>query len=778
MIRRERHDCDGFIIFAHPYPTRASVRGRSCSIDTGVPESVFRVLRTQALTAFSVERLEALQIAENLRATLDRYAWLAPLTSADLVPDEPEAVTQHIELLQHLAATAHVRTRFAKALARYLLSAVALATSASLLASLTAPLVSHGALQTFAATAAAALLARFVVSEMLTHASPPKAHGSAAVVSLGAGVSAAALFVSAVLPATLTAAILYVSCTATSLLFLYWIADIHSLVFPDPKPPTDRMRTTPHVHWDGAIAPAWRPNRWLLPDSPDFANQQALWDAFQKLRESRLDRPGPYFAWAGIRMRLHSAYGGAILFGAPQAGKTKLLRTIMRGSIPYVPRSLIYDPKRLFYPVISALLPEHDIALAYCFDERARVWNIAGDVDTPERAATFAKACVPDQPDASGPYWAQSARGLLTAIIAWLNLVKPLQWTLRDLIAATDREYLPQILKATEQGTHEYEHHLTGPRQSGRPDSVIAALAGYLQPLQAIAAAHDYHVRNGRSFTLREWVTGRGPRCIIFSRDREHHAALDPLNQKLFDFAGMLLLDRDVSLSVPDTFIFLDELQEAEAFGSLQELLSNGRERGVSVVITSQTINALIARYGRERAHTIVDLCRNQAFLRLDSPETADLASKLAGIQHYVERTVTQGRTRTVTDGWSSSYQSFSHSGSVSVARSLSQHDVIKSEPLLLPSVLTNLPSPSPAYGLPGYFRQEDLHAFPLISPTWIDEHDARESAEPAFVPLSHESFGTFRRWTRAEFVLLMKDAARRNLGSLSTTGDDDPTEE
>lgn len=773
MTQRERLDLDGFVIFTHPYPTRSTVRVRSTAIDTGVPEHVFEALRAHKLAAFSVERPEVWKIDSALRDTIKRFSVFVRDAPIVRVPEDPEEVARYLESLQHVAATAHVRSRYAKALLRHVLVAFVLATVYSILASLVGPFVPHSPWAGLWLLASAVVGAA-LVSPLASDAVPRKAEDAAATFVLASGVNAAGMLGSAAFPTVIAAVAFYLSGSFLLFTLGYWAVQLRRVVYPDPQPATDQLRTTPHVHWARAIAPAWRYNRRRLPDSPDFVKQQSLWDAQQRFWARMPNRPGPYFPWV-VRMPLRASYGGAALLGAPQSGKTTLMRLIMRGSIPYVPRSLVFDPKRLFYPVLTTLLREEEIALAYPFDARARVWNIAGDVDTPERAATFAKARIPDQPDASGPYWAQSARAILAAIINWLNLVKRGQWTLRDLIAATDREYLPTILKATEQGAQEYESHLSGPRQSGRPDSVIAGLAGALQPLRAIAALHDYHVRADRSFTVKDWIAGRGPRCIVFSRDREHHAALDPLNQTLFEYCAMLLLDRDVSLSTPDTFVFLDELQEIE-LSALEELMTNGRERGVSTIISSQSINLLNARYGKDRARALIDLCRNQAFLRLDSYDTAQIASQSA-TQHFIETAATRGISHTVGDSYTSGGPHSTSTSSSSTTRSYSEQHSVKSEPLLLPSVLMNLPAPAPAHGLAGYFRQEDLHAFPLLNPTWIAEHDPGQSSHPAFVPLAHATVGPFRRWTGAEFAALNKTAAKRRMRNLFDR-DDDSSEE
>jgi hypothetical protein len=479
-------------------------------------------------------------------------------------------------------------------------------------------------------------------------------------------------------------------------------------------------------------------------------------------------------------MPVVEAYGNIALLGSPRSGKSLLIEAMMRGLLPRSRRALIYDPKRLFYPTLTAIFGSEDVALAYPFDARACVWNIAADCDTAVRAATFARARIPDRADQNGPYWTQSARALLVGVIIWLQLVKPRRWTLRDLVAATDREYLTQILKATEYGRYQYEQHLKirAIRDSGRPDSVVAGLAAALEALQPVAAAHDYHMKAGRFFSVRDWISGQGPRCVVFSRDREHGAALDPLNQTLFDYKAMMLLDNPVSTREPDTFVFLDELQEASELSALQELLSNGRERGVSTIVSAQSLTALAARYGTERAKAIIDLCRSQAFLRLDSVETAELASKLCGLQYFVDVSDSGGTSRTDTFGYTSgAHPSSTRSIGIGTNRGWQHH--VRSEPLVSAGTLLELPGPSKEMGLVGLFRQEEIRAFHLLSPTWIDDHAPPRSDEPAYDPLGSDITGRFRRWTKAEFLALAAKArGPRSQGFLERFFDENTDED
>lgn len=755
MTFPEKISIAGFTIYTRPYPTRVSIRLRENEIATGIPASLFAALFQLELCAASLDWELAQQVASNLIRSLSRYAGRSEAKAFALQlsnAQTPDTLSALIEVLQQQVATGYLKALYRARLFRRVALLVLASLGHSISMAVMAPVASNLA-GPLLGSIALALLIGWGVSAILTHSLGESWGAEPMGVSAGLATAGSALQV--VSPSALGAVLLFVGAAAVAASFAYWESEAKRRLFSPPVSPSNALPTSPHLHWPRAIAPAWYGNRKPLPDTVNFTSPEALW------RHFRASSRGPYFPFAGVRMPLIEAYGNAALLGAPGSGKTKLIECMMRGVLPHARRALVYDPKRLFYPTLSAIYGPDDVALSYPFDARACVWNIAADCDTEVRAATFARARIPDRADQNGPYWTQSARALLVSIIIWLQLVKPRRWSARDFVAATDREYLTQILKATEYGRYQWEQHLKirAVRDSGRPDSVIAGLAAALEAFQPVAAAHDYHMKAGRSFSVRDWISGRGPRCIVFSRDREHGAALDPFNQTFFDYVAMMLLDNPVSVREPDTFVFLDELQEASELAALQEILSNGRERGVSTILSAQSVTALAARYGAERAKAIIDLCRSQAFLRLDSIETAELASKLCGLQYFVD--VSNSTSRTRTDSWGgTSGPHASSNWSTSIGDTWGTQDQIRSEPLVSAGTLLELPGPSKQIGLAGLFRQEDIRAFHLLSPSWIDHHLPPRTDDPAYIPLDPEITGRFRRWTRAEFLSLASQAS------------------
>ena len=85
-------------------------------------------------------------------------------------------------------------------------------------------------------------------------------------------------------------------------------------------------------------------------------------------------------------------------------------------------------------------------------------------------------------------------------------------------------------------------------------------------------------------------------------------------------------------------WIFADELPAMGYQNQIEQLLTRGRKRGLSVVIGFQNVSQLRAIYGRDRTVTMSSAPTTKVILRCDEAETAAWASDLLG-KREIERT-------------------------------------------------------------------------------------------------------------------------------------------
>ena len=122
---------------------------------------------------------------------------------------------------------------------------------------------------------------------------------------------------------------------------------------------------------------------------------------------------------------------------------------------------------------------------------------------------------------------------------------------------------------------------------------------------------------------------------LILGEDETNRAALAVVNRLIFTRATEPLRKQPDRPNIP-TWIFLDELRDLGRIDALNRLLLKGRSKNVCVVLGFQDIEGLREVYGDKVANEIVGQCVHYAFLKLNSPTTADWASHAIGEQEVM----------------------------------------------------------------------------------------------------------------------------------------------
>ncbi len=171
------------------------------------------------------------------------------------------------------------------------------------------------------------------------------------------------------------------------------------------------------------------------------------------------------------------------------------------------------------------------------------------------------------------------------------------------------------------------------------------------------------------------------------------------------------------------TLYVLDEVAKAGKLDSLGGLLAKGRSKGVSAVLGFQDMDGLRAVYDKG-ADELVGQCATKALLRMESPGTAEWASRVVGQTEQWEHQVT-----TAPAGDSTTHQRTKRDG-------------------VLPSEFLSLPPASRDGGLSGYFVVPEVGAFHrTVPPRAIGDLLRPKGEEADFVPRPVEE-QYLRPWT------------------------------
>lgn len=394
-------------------------------------------------------------------------------------------------------------------------------------------------------------------------------------------------------------------------------------------------------------------------------------------------------------------------------------------------RALVYDAKLEVLPQLAGMGLQAPVIVMNPFDQRSVAWDMASDITEPATAKQIAAIFIPEEKNASQPFFSDAARQLLEGVMTAFILTRPKQWTLRDvLVTLKSASRLSAVLSSTPTTKDLVETFLANEKES---KSIIATLATKLGPFDVVAALWE---SAGTKVSLREWLDSES--ILVLGNDEAYRSSLDIINQVIFKRVVELLLARPET-SLGRTWFFLDEVKEAGNLDALGRLMTKGRSVGASVVLGFQDVDGLHEAFGEKPAKSILGQCATKVFLRLDSPETAKWAESVFGEFEAVEvkqsassgesksegSSTTRGSSSTdstsrgktsswaglngsssKTSGTSESFSTSESSGQSSTTgqnRSVSQAADIAKRSLILASQLQNLPMTTVTTGVNGF---------------------------------------------------------------------------
>lgn len=331
-----------------------------------------------------------------------------------------------------------------------------------------------------------------------------------------------------------------------------------------------------------------------------------------------------------------------VAMGQAGSGKSWLIRRLQQSVLPDVKhekfdtRFLIYDAKNELFGDIALLGLQEHTAILNPFDVDCSPWDIYQDVKTEADAREAAAVIVPPRKAAASTdnFFVEAARLIISKTIVALmrnaRLKKIRPWNFRDVIlAVSNTEDLEHFVgKAELSDLEAIAKFLTKEREA---QSVQMSVKVEEDPFRQIAAIwhHAQHTRKNPMFSMNEWVKGKGRQILLLGASKKYRESVASINRVLIQGLQARLFDvpeNDANTGRRSWF-FLDEFPAIGGIPKIEELITEGRSRGICAVLGFQHIQSITNLY-RELTDVVVGQCLHQAYFYTGSPSMADWCSK------------------------------------------------------------------------------------------------------------------------------------------------------
>ncbi|MGE3312521.1 MAG: type IV secretory system conjugative DNA transfer family protein [Limisphaerales bacterium] len=339
--------------------------------------------------------------------------------------------------------------------------------------------------------------------------------------------------------------------------------------------------------------------------------------------------------WALRNLPAREAVHNFLICGTPGSGKTKAIELFLQSIAPRFrsdwrrPEQLIlFDAKGEVVSLLAGLglHPEDEnVHILNPDDVRGAVWDVGEAVRTPALARHFATLLIPEEPGTTAPYFPNSARLLVYAVILALNRIAGASWTLRDLLCALDsREHIQAITAQHAPSQRVVEPFL---RDEKHFDAILSSITSKVGAFDQVAALwHSSTSR--RKFSIPKFLSRPG--VLVLSNDPVLRDSFWPINAILLKALTHEIL-RGKETREPRHWFVLDEFPAMKTVDCIKDLLTRGRSKGASVMLGIQGVEQLVELYGNEGMESIIGQCAYKTFLRAGGPMTAEWAQRYFG---------------------------------------------------------------------------------------------------------------------------------------------------
>ncbi len=335
-----------------------------------------------------------------------------------------------------------------------------------------------------------------------------------------------------------------------------------------------------------------------------------------------------------------------LILGAVGTGKTNAINYILKQLRDRGEKIVLFDIKGDYCQKFYS--PDIDLILNP-LDERYCGWNFLNDINDLDLEVRDVAASIIPPPagggDGTEKYFREASADVLSVMIKYLKTLNKKDITPAEIVKliAIGPTKLRDTLQdhpptATETGIAHI--HKTG--AEGQIGGIMSTLAQFCHIFSLIQTKNN-------DFSLRGWWKKDGPGVAFLTLPPAYEALLSNYYSMIINILTF------EALTWPDDlmrrrFVIIDELPALPRIQTIMRLIREGRSKGVSMIIGSQTVQAIKEKYGNEGAGTILDM-NTRLFFRINNPQDTEIVAKIIG-EAEIEEGGQVGHSMTAADDY------------------------------------------------------------------------------------------------------------------------------
>lgn len=414
------------------------------------------------------------------------------------------------------------------------------------------------------------------------------------------------------------------------------------------------------------------------------------------------DYPGLYLL--GQYLPASAASNHFMFCGSSGSGKSLTMDMLLHRSIlPLIRKGSKHRLVKLdvktdqLSKLFHAVDPQVPIRIFHPIDSRCVRWELGMDYETPALAYQLAWMLIPKLKEETQPYFRDTARLLLFALILVLQHYAPGRWTLRHLILGMKtRQRLSELLRLLPM-TADLVTQFLGTAKTGR--EIIASAGSCLNQLEIVAACWD-HARSG--FSVRQFLQTEG--VVVLGHNDTIQHALEIINRMLLRRICEESLARQKGTEFGRTWLELDEAPILGNCDFIAQVAMRGRSSGISMLLSCQSVESFYASYGSDKAHELFGSLLTKILFRCESEATCKFASSMIGNSEDIVTTHSFSHTCGTSKSYENNQNGFFRgvnqpysSRSENESYTTGRNQSLQVRPLIMPDEFRRFPLPSEA---------------------------------------------------------------------------------